>query len=542
MDTQRLILFLVFSFSMLLLVEAWMKGSAPQQQPAARTSVVVPSTASTSLPATSSAPSLGAGPVKGEVVRVETDTLIAEIDTVGATLRRLELKQHRSAEDKSKNFVLFENEAGKTYLAQSGLLGEGRPNHQTPYVASGKDFRLTQGQDKITVDFVAPAGGGLGVAKHYEFHRGAYEIGVRYTLRNETDRPVQTDIYYQLLRHGNDAAGVSSLAPTYTGGAFYTEKEKFRKVSFKDIDKQKNEVLGQAEDGWVAMIQHYFLGAWLFPEKVRREYYAKQAGENLYAVGAILSGPNLAPGESREIRASLYGGPQQQDKLAQLAPGLNLTVDYGWLTIVASPLFWALSAINKISGNWGTSIIILTVIIKLIFFPLSAASYRSMAKMRVVAPKLQRLKELHGDDRQKLNQAMMELYKTEKINPLGGCLPIVVQIPVFIALYWVLLASVELRHAPFALWIQDLSAQDPYYVLPVLMGATMFLQTWMSPAPPDPIQAKVMRIMPVAFSIFFFFFPAGLVLYWLVNNILSILQQWQINRTTEHAASAHGKR
>ncbi|MDO9189230.1 MAG: membrane protein insertase YidC, partial [Sulfurimicrobium sp.] len=323
----------------------------------------------------------------------------------------------------------------------------------------------------------------------------------------------------------------------------YTENQKFQKVSFSDIEKNKTTHQKQSNDGWVAMLQHYFLSAWLPNNGMSREFYTKAMGNKLYAAGVILPVGSIAPGASGMISVPLYAGPQEQENLSKLAPGLDLTIDYGLLTIIAAPLFWVLSKIQGMVNNWGVAIILLTVLIKLAFYPLAAKSYRSMAHMRVLGPKLQKLKEQYGDDRQRLHQAMMELYKTEKVNPLGGCLPVVVQIPVFIALYWVLLASVEMRHAPFALWIQDLSAADPYYVLPIIMGITMIIQTKLNPTPPDPIQAKVMMVMPFAFSIFFFFFPAGLVLYWVVNNVLSIAQQWQITRSMEqlHAAKGHGK-
>jgi YidC/Oxa1 family membrane protein insertase len=301
------------------------------------------------------------------------------------------------------------------------------------------------------------------------------------------------------------------------------------------MDKGKTHYPKNSNDGGVAMLQHYFLSAWLPNNGTPREFYTRKLDGGLYAAGVILPAGTIEPGKSTTLAVPLYAGPQEQNKLAKLAPGLELTVDYGWLTIIAVPLFWVLSWFHRWVGNWGVAIILLTVVIKLLFYPLSEASYRSMAKMRVLAPKLQKLKDQYANDRQRLQQAMMELYKTEKINPLGGCLPIVVQIPVFIALYWVLLASVELRHAPFALWIVDLSAPDPWYVLPVLMGATMIIQTRLNPEPPDPVQAKVMKIMPIAFSVFFFFFPAGLVLYWLVNNVLSIAQQWNINRVLGRA-------
>ncbi|HUF81379.1 MAG TPA: membrane protein insertase YidC, partial [Burkholderiales bacterium] len=314
------------------------------------------------------------------------------------------------------------------------------------------------------------------------------------------------------------------------------EKDKFQKFAFDDIAKAQYPK--SATDGWIAVIQHYFFSAWLPKQGAPREYFMRKLDENLYAVGVIVPDGTLAAGATSTITVPLYAGPQEQQELARIAPGLDLTIDYGWLTVIAVPLFWLLSWFYQWVGNWGVAIILLTVVIKLLFYPLSAASYRSMARMRVLAPKLQRLKDQFGDDRQRMQQAMMDLYKTEKINPLGGCMPILVQIPVFIALYWVLLASVELRHAPFMLWITDLAAPDPYFILPVLMAVTMWIQTKLNPEPPDPVQAKIMKIMPIVFSVFFFFFPAGLVLYWLINNVLSIAQQWRITRVLEGEAAA----
>jgi YidC/Oxa1 family membrane protein insertase len=325
---------------------------------------------------------------------------------------------------------------------------------------------------------------------------------------------------------------------TFTGPAVYTDQDKFVKVSFEDVDKGKAPYPKTADNGWIAMVQHYFVSALLPPDKTEREYYTRRLGEQYYSAGVILPVAAIAPGGTGKVGVRLYAGPEEQEKLTAVAPGLDLVVDYGWLTVIAAPLFWVLQLLYKWLGNWGLAIIALTVLIKLIFFPLSAASYKSMARMKQVTPRLMKLREQYGDDRAKMNQAMMELYKQEKINPLGGCLPIAVQIPVFIALYWVLLASVELRQAPFFGWITDLSATDPYYILPALMMGSMVLQTRMSPTPPDPVQAKVMQIMPIAFGVMFFFFPAGLVLYWLVNNILSIAQQWQITRMIEGGKKA----
>jgi YidC/Oxa1 family membrane protein insertase len=416
------------------------------------------------------------------------------------------------------------------------------PNHTTPFRVVSSDFELDSGDEELAIVLQADAVDGREVVLRYTFHRGDYVVDVDYEIANNGDSPIVSHGYFQFLRDGNPATGDSKMRPTFTGAAIYTEESKFTKVDFDDMDKGKVKYPKKANDGWAAFVQHYFVAAWVVEQGLSREYFTRPRDNGLYAVGVIVPVPEISPGASGHISSQLYAGPQNQERMSMLAPGLELTVDYGWLTIIAAPLFWLLSAIHQWVGNWGVAIILLTVIIKLFFYPLSAASYKSMAKMRVLAPKLQKLKETYGDDRQRMQQAMMEMYKTEKINPLGGCLPILVQIPVFIALYWVLLGSVELRNAPFIFWIHDLSAKDPYYVLPILMGLSMIVQSWLSPTPPDPVQAKIMKIMPVVFSVFFFFFPAGLVLYWLVNNILSIAQQWQITRVIERSKPANANR
>ncbi len=545
MDTQRLILFVVFSFSVLMLWDAWQKEQHPLPVQTAPATVAAIPVASPGL----TAPAVGAEVVahpleKGEKLHVRTDTLNVEIDTVGGDIRRIELLKHHDAADKNKNFVLLEDQKPHTYVAQSGLIGTGLPNHKTRYSAQATEHKLAEGAGELKVTLTAPDASGVKVEKVFTFHRDSYVVDVEYRIHNNSAHSLTPNAYFQLVRDGSAASGDSMFVSTYTGAAVYTDKQKFQKVAFTDIEKNKAEYEKHSTDGWVAMLQHYFVSAWLPKEGMAREFYAKPLGNNLYAAGLIVPVGSIASGASGAVSVPLYAGPEEQDKLSKLAPGLDLTVDYGWLTVIAAPLFWVLEKIHKAVGNWGVAIILLTVLIKLVFYPLSAKSYRSMAHMRVLAPKLQKLKEQFGDDRQRLHQAMMDLYKTEKINPLGGCLPVLVQIPVFISLYWVLLASVEMRHAPFMLWIQDLSASDPYYVLPIIMGLTMIIQTKLNPTPPDPIQAKVMMIMPFAFSIFFFFFPAGLVLYWVVNNILSIAQQWQITRATEQmeAAKGHGKR
>lgn len=547
MDTQRLILFVVFSFSILMLWDAWQKEQNPAAtQPAQSTAVAPAPTPSSALTASGqpAAPELAPQLPKGQKLRVRTDTLNVEIDTIGGDIRRLELLKHHEAEDKTKNFVLLADEKPHFYVAQTGLIGAGLPTHKTAFSAQAGEYQLAEGARDLKVSLTAPEVSGVKVEKIFTFHRDSYVIDVEYRIHNGGAVAFAPNAYFQLVRDDTAPAGDPRFVSTYTGPAVYTDKEKFQKVDFSDIEKGKANFQKQSNDGWVAVLQHYFFSAWLPKNGQPREFYTRKVGDKLYAAGVILPVGNVAPGASGAISVPLYAGPQEQEKLSELAPGLDLTVDYGWLTIIASPLFWVLAKIHKGVDNWGVAIILLTVLIKLAFYPLSAKSYRSMAHMRVLAPKLQKLKEQYGEDRQRLHQAMMDLYKTEKINPLGGCLPVVVQIPVFIALYWVLLASVEMRHAPFMLWIQDLSAADPYYVLPIIMGLTMIIQTKLNPTPPDPIQAKVMMAMPFAFSIFFFFFPAGLVLYWVVNNVLSIAQQWQITRSTEQsqAAKGHAKR
>lgn len=469
----------------------------------------------------------------GKKVRVKTDFLEAEISTIGGDIERLVLVNHPDALDKNKPFVIFQRGKGThNYIAQSGLLGAGLPNHNSLYFSEKDLYELSGNAEQVQVRLKAEGDSKLKVTKVITFHKGSYLIEVAYDLENTGQQSVSASSYYQLVRDSIAPAGSMRFLPTYTGIAVYTDKEKFKKVDFTDIEKGKVEYPKQADDGWIGILQHYFVAAWLPKEKTDREYFTRKLDGDSYAVGLITPSLAIDPGQKASVRSNLYAGPALAD-LDNIAPGLGLTVDYGWLTIIANPLFWVMALFNSWAHNWGIAIILLTVLIKLIFFPLSAASYRSMAKMRLVAPKLEKIKQQHGDDREQLNRAMMELYKTEKINPLGGCLPVLVQIPVFIALYWAILSSVEMRNAPFFGWITDLSIPDPYYVLPLIMGASMIVQMGLNPKPPDPLQAKVMQIMPIAFSVIFFFFPAGLVLYSIVNNLLSIAQQWVITRNAE---------
>lgn len=545
MDTKRLILFVIFSFSVLMLWDAWQKQNAPEPVAvvAEQQDVSVPQAVKSDLPAAANQADLpqqstGFSLEKGQRIKIETDLYRGEIDAIGGDLRKLTLTQHR-ADDNESDFVLLDDaSAPLLYVAQTGLIGADLPTHRSVFTSTADSYTMAEGSDQLNVILTWTNDAGLQVNKIYSFKRGSYAIGVTYQVVNNTTEPISPSVYYQILHDSQSNQG-SFMMPTFTGGAYFTETDKFKKISFADMGKSN--LSKNSKDGWVALVQHYFLGAWIPQEGITREFYTKQLSGNIFSIGSVSAMGKIEAGATAELPARLYAGPQTQSQLKAVAPGLEYAVDYGWLTIIAAPLFWVLSAIQKLVHNWGVSIILLTVLIKLMFYPLSAASYRSMAHLRELTPRLQSMKEKFGDDRQKMQQAMMELYKTEKINPLGGCLPILIQIPVFIALYWVLLGSVEMRHAPFVLWIQDLSAIDPYYVLPILMGLTMIIQTKLNPKPTDPIQAKVMMIMPVVFSVFFFFFPAGLVLYWLVNNILSIAQQWHINRATERATAAKKK-
>jgi YidC/Oxa1 family membrane protein insertase len=557
MDTQRLILFFVFVFSTFMLVEGWQRDQKQQSsavQAAGKSAakgdgksdaggIPVPQAPSTSVPATAPATVAGATPAAavlagGEIIKVETDLLLAHISTKGGDIRRLEFKQHKGTLDKSKNFVLLETSADKTYIAQSGLIGqEGLPDHRTTYAASSREFKLADGAGVLEVRLEAPEANGVKVAQVYKFARGSYLIDVSYEITNGAEKALQPFGYFQLVRDRKPPDGDSAMLPTFTGLAVYTKSEKFQKVAFDDVDKGKTPYSKTSQDeGWVAVIQHYFVSAFLPKEKTPREFSTVKLDNGLYVGRVVITGTAIPAGQKGVVSAPLYAGPQDTRTLKDLAPGLDLVVDFGILTVIAVPLFMVLAWIHGLVGNWGIAIILLTVLIKALFYPLQAASYKAMAKMKVIAPTMQQLKERYGDDRQRMQKAMMELYQKEKVNPMAGCLPIIVQMPVFIALYWVILATVELRHAPFYGWIQDLSSIDPWYILPVLMGASMIIQTKLNPVPPDPVQAKVMKIMPIAFSVFFFFFPAGLVLYWLVNNILSIAQQWQINGAIERAS------
>ena len=554
MDIRRTILLMIFSFSLLMLWNNWqvhqgnpplfgaptpVKPSTPVSDPAtAAGGVPVAPVAITPAATASTVPGLAAqvtAPLQS--VTFKTDVLSLTFDLQGAQLIRTDLLAFPSVDDPTKPFTLLERVAGHTYIVQSGLTGAPAgtlfPTHLAPFTLETEARELTG--ESLVIKFSSTSGE-VKLTKTFTLKRGNYVVEVDHRIENLSAQPVAPSVYLQITRDGADPAGESS-APSFLSGpanffgaAIYSEQEKFQKVTFDEIEKRKAAHIKQADNGWFAVIQHYFVTAWVPPQGKARSYEMLALEKNLYALRSIESVGAVAPNSSVSVVAKLWVGPQDQVALEALAPGLELVVDYGLLTIIAKPVFALMTWLFSLLGNWGWTIVALTVLIKAAFYPLSAASYRSMAKMKMVAPRLQALKEKFGDDRQKLNTAMMEMYRTEKINPLGGCLPIVIQIPVFISLYYVLGSSVELRGAPWILWVHDLAVRDPYFILPAIMMATMFLQMRLNPTPPDPVQAKVMMFMPLVFGGMMFFFPAGLVLYWCVNNILSIAQQWYITK------------
>ncbi|MGC4406242.1 membrane protein insertase YidC [Methyloversatilis sp. MC4-4] len=545
MDTQRSALLIVFLFSLFMLWDGWQRFNQPPAAPA----VATDATAAQSAGAQAPVPTVSSAAAPSDVpqttavaqtaaARVVTDLFIADVSAEGGSIIRLELLKHHAGPESEGNFVLLDNGGANLYHAQSGLIGDGMPTHKTVYQLPEGELKLADGQDKVELRMTAAGPDGVAVTKVLTFTRGSYRIDTRFEIANNGSAPVAAHAYFQLLRDGKAVSAGTSMLSTFTGPAFYTEAGKYQKVDFSDIDKGKAKFVTKAPDGWVALVQHYFVSTFVPAAGVEREFFAKKVGDNLYTAGVIVPVQPAAAGATSTVEVPLYAGPQIQSNLDAMAPGLDHVVDYGWLKIIASPMHWVLEKLYALVGNWGWAIILLTILIKAIFFPLSAASYKSMAKLRLVTPRMQQIKERHGNDRVRMQQEMMELYKTEKINPLGGCLPILIQIPVFIALYWVLLGSVEMRNAPWIGWITDLSIKDPYFVLPIIMGVTMFVQTKLNPTPPDPIQAKVMLFLPVIFTGMFLFFPAGLVLYWTVNNILSIAQQWQITRMIESGKTA----
>lgn len=473
-----------------------------------------------------------------QLIRVRTDVLDVAIDPRGGDIVDLRLPEFPRRQDRPDiPFQLFERSAERTYEAQSGLIGDGpdKSSGRPLYTTEQQQYQLADGQDQLVVD-LTHSENGVNYIKRFTFDRSNYDLRVSYLIDNQSDTPWTGYMFGQLKRDssGDPSSSTATGTATYLGAALWTKDEPYTKVSMGDMDDKS--LKKTVEGGWIAWLQHYFVTAWIPAPGQTNQVQTRKDSQGNYIIGFTGPGVTVAPSSQGETYATLYAGPKSQDELEELSPGLRLTVDYGILWFIAQPIFWLLQNIHALLGNWGWSIIVLTIVIKLAFFPLSAASYRSMARMRAVSPKMQVLKEQFGDDRQKMSQAMMELYKKEKINPLGGCLPILVQMPVFLALYWVLLESVEMRQAPWMFWITDLSIKDPFFILPIIMGLTMFIQQQLNPTPPDPMQAKVMKLLPIIFTFFFLWFPAGLVLYWVVNNVLSIAQQWYITRKIEAAA------
>ena len=525
MDTKRLILFVIFSFSLLLLWDSWQKKQGTYEN-VIESSNQDQSIPSLDMPLSSANDSMDLNSYQlgdGQDISIKTDNYDLKISEVGGDIREIRLLKH--FDDADQPYLLMSDRTNPLfYVFQSGFSGKSLPSHKVNYQFEQTKYEM-QG-DSLSVPLTYETAD-LKVVKTYTFKKGSYEIKVSNQVTNKTNGDLNPKIYYQFLHDGTSNQG-SVMMPTFTGAAYYTKDQNFNKLGFSDI---KDETFSlTSNDGWISIIERYFASAIILPDTVARKFYANKVADNIYSAGVISQLGIIPPGQSKEFSVNIFSGPQLKDDLVNAAEGLEYVVDYGWLTFIAAPLFSVMSGIHSMVGNWGIAIILLTLLIKLLFYPLSASSYRSMAQMRELAPRLQSMKEKFGEDKQKMQQAMMELYRTEKINPLGGCLPILIQIPVFIALYWVLLGAVELRQAPFFGWIEDLSIKDPYYVLPILMAASMFLQTKLNPKPTDPMQARLMIMMPIIFSVFFFFFPAGLVLYWLANNILSIAQQWYVNK------------
>lgn len=553
MDIRRTILWMIFSFSLLLLWNNWQEhngkpslfASTPVAQEQTQTSST-PTTANNDVsvpnagPQTSTAPELPFNdPTSSEVVTVSSDVLKLDFDTVGAQLVRAELLKFAAPGESHTPMVLLDDSSFSTYVAQSGVIGapagESYPTHVTPFRLLSNSINQANGTQEVAFEATSDE---VRVIKTYYIKLDSYDIRVATTVENLGSAAITPSIYLQLTRDGNNPPDTSRLYRTFTGPVIYSAEDKFQKIGFSDIDKNKAKYTTTAPDGWIGMAQHYFATAWVPAEGVERTNQVLRVANNLYAVRTIYPIGNIEPGSSTTVDANLWVGPQDQQAMAKIAKGLDLVVDYGWFTILSKPLFSILTWLHSLTGNWGWAIVLVTVLIKLVFFPLSAASYRSMAKMKQVTPRMQAIREKYKDDRVKQNTALMELYRNEKINPLGGCLPMLIQIPVFIALYWVLLGSVEMRGAPWILWIHDLAARDPWMILPAIMMLTMFLQIRLNPTPPDPLQAKVMMLMPLVFGGMMFFFPAGLVLYWVVNNALSIAQQQYITSKINKAAEA----
>lgn len=557
MDNFRLVLSITLAFIVLLMYQAWLQDYGPKPQTTLPTKDSPPVTATGSPPTTtasnvsmpeldkitgapntaSALPAQNQHPVGSrERVKVRTDVLAIELDTFNGDVRQLDLVKYPvELKEKDKLVRLMTDEMPRFFIAQSGVIPNCNSNVATPFIyqAEQNSYQLTDGTDKLQATLHWQNEAGVKITKVYTFQRGSYVIDVQHKIENNSQEDWNGCLYALLQRTDVAEIGHNSMIYTYLGGAVSSPNNRYEKIQFSSIKDGTVNLSTRPgwQEGWFAMVQHYFFAAWLPENDKMYHYYAHLLKDgSRYVLGMYGVPQTIEKGGQHTFNLRLYTGPKLQNYLEGITQGLDLTVDYGWLWMIAKPLFWILEFIYKWVNNWGWAIIILTILIKLAFFHLSATSYKSMAHMRRLQPRLEALKERYADDKAKLNQAVMDLYRHEKVNPLGGCLPILVQIPVFIALYWVLLESIELRQAPFILWIQDLSAPDPLFVLPLIMGATMLVQHFLNPAPIDPVQQKVMLVLPIVFTGFFAFFPSGLVLYWVVNNVLSIAQQWVITK------------
>ena len=544
-DIRRTILWVVFGFSLVMLWDQWQlhNGNKATFFPSATPPVgatVNPATDASPAAVVTQAPAAlpadgapGAQQTQSETIEVQTNVLKLSFDSLGASLTRVELLKHRDVHRPGSNVTLMDNSKERVYLAQTGLVGGPAgvswPTHKSPMrLTSPSTFK--DGEDSLLLRFESDALGGVKLIKTYSIKKNSYVLSVQHEIVNQSGQTITPQIYVQLVRDGNKPEGESAFYSTFTGPAVFTNSKKYQKIEFSDIEKNKADFEKKSDLGYVAMVQHYFASAWLMDDAQERDLYARKIDNNLYSVGMVAPLPALA-NESKQIHQTrLFVGPQEEKLMEGLYPGLELVKDYGWLTILAKPLYWLLDELYGFIGNWGWSIVALVVVLKIAFYWLNSQAYKSMGKMKAINPKIMEMRERLKDNPQQMQMEMMKIYREEKVNPLGGCLPIAVQIPFFIALYWVLLSSVEMRNAPWVGWVQDLAAPDPWFILPLLMTLTSLLQTWLNPTPPDPIQAKMMWMMPLAFSVMFFFFPSGLVLYWLSNNILSIAQQWMINK------------
>ncbi|QHE88684.1 membrane protein insertase YidC [Hydrogenophaga sp. BPS33] len=555
-DIRRSILWVIFGLSMVLIWDKWQihNGHKPTFFPGAAPAVTAPASSTgqavagnpnegvpTATGGSSSGAAGGAAPAAapGAVAQrheVTTDLFKLVFNSEGGSVIGSQLLKHAEATRQSKDqtaqpFTLLTQGGEHIYVAQTGLIGGNFPTHKTPMTLVGNPTALADGQDELQVRFESAEVGGVKLVKTYTIQRGSYAIGVRHEVQNVGSQAVKPQLYVQLVRDGSKLSSETPFYSTFTGPAVYTYEKKYQKVEFANIEKDKAEYVKSSNDGYVAMVQHYFASAWLIDEGVSRENFARKIDNNLFSVGSIIALDSIEPGQSLSRSSRLFLGPQEEKVLEKIAPGLELVKDYGWLTILAKPLYWLLEKIHGFVANWGWSIVLLVVLIKAAFYWLNASAYRSMAKMKKINPRIMEMRERLKGSPQQMQQEMMKMYREEKVNPLGGCFPILIQIPVFIALYWVLLSSVEMRNAPWMAWITDLSSPDPYFILPLVMAVTTMIQTSLNPLPPDPLQAKLMWLMPLMFSVMFFFFPSGLVLYWITNNVLTILQQAYINKS-----------